>query len=110
MNVLISYMDNRTSISNCYKSFKKHGDKYFNELIFFHEVEHNINKLSMIEIANFLTTNEKIILSNYDNKWTFNLFLKCVERFIKSKKKINKQTKGRWNNSIYKITYTGMIN
>jgi CRISPR/Cas system-associated endonuclease Cas3-HD len=102
-------MYKRTSISNCYKSFKKYGDKYFNELTAFHEVEYNINKLTMTEIANFLTTHEKIIISNYDNKWTFNLFLKCVERFIKSKKKINKQTKGRWNNSIYKINYTGMI-
>ena len=43
-------------------------------------------------------------------RWTFNLFLKCLERFIKSKRVKIIRNKNRTSNSIYKVLYTGMKN
>lgn len=106
-------MNNRTTMSSCYKSLKQFGVNYFNELLSFYDVKYDIRKLSMTEIASFLTNYEKTILSKHENKWTFALFLRCVERFIKSKKEsqaVQKNKTFRNSNSVYKIKYTGMKN
>ncbi len=104
------FMSNRVTMTECYKSLKKYGVNYYNQLLEFHNVDFDIRKISLKEIASFLTDNEKNTLSKYDNKWTFNLFLRCLERFIKSKKNIEKVPKFRSSNSVFKVKFTGMTN
>ncbi len=103
-------MEQRITMTQCLKSLKKYGNEYYIKLLEFHEVEYSINKLNLTIIASYLTEFERKTLSKYENKWTFNLFLRCLERFIKSKKEKKISNRGRSSNSIYKIKYTGMIN
>ena len=103
-------MNSRTTMTICYKSLKKDGVDYFNNLLAYHQVIYDIKKISLTEIASFLTEHEKKVLSKYDNKWTFSLFLRCIERFIKSKRIKKNDSKNRISNSVYKIKFTGMIN
>jgi hypothetical protein len=87
------------------------GIKYFNKLLEHYTVEFKSKDLKPTEISLFLTEKEKINVEKNNRKWTLNLFLRCLERFIKNKSpKYIKVEKFRSSQSVFNVKFTGMIN